>query len=77
MDFRTALSVELLELCRSHDLTLNQLSERADVPISTLKNILNGQSRNPGVLTLLALCDGLDAKLSDFLSAVEKLADQD
>jgi transcriptional regulator with XRE-family HTH domain len=75
MDFRTALSVELLELCRARDLTLNQLSERADVPISTLKNILNGQSRNPGILTLLALCEGLDTRLSDFLGAVEQLTE--
>lgn len=71
MDFRLALSLELLELCRQRSLTLGQLSAKADVPVSTLKNIINGQSRNPGILTLRALCGGLEISLADFIAELE------
>ena len=33
---------------------------------STLKNILYGKSKNPGILTLKIICDGLDITLSAF-----------
>lgn len=74
MDFRLALSLELLEQCRQRSLTLGQLSAKADVPVSTLKNIINGQSRNPGILTLRALCGGLEISLADFIAELEETA---
>lgn len=71
---RRAIGLELLERCRELGLTPGQLAVRADVPLSTLKNILDGHSRNPGVLTLLALCGGLDVPLADFIAAAEARA---
>ncbi len=75
MDFRLALSMHLLELSRQRSLTLGQLAANAGVPVSTLKNIINGQSRNPGVLTLGALCAGLGVDLSEFVAEIEKMTD--
>lgn len=75
MDFRLALSLHLLELCRRQNLTLGQLAAAAGVPVSTLKNIVDGHSRNPGVLTLQALCEGLGVDLSEFVAEIEKMAD--
>ncbi len=74
MDFREALSRELLARCREQGLTLSQLAEKSDVPLSTLKNIIAGQSRNPGILTLGALCRGLNITLADFISRAEAQA---
>lgn len=74
MNFREAISRELLASCREQGLSLAQLAELSDVPISTLKNIIAGQSRNPGILTLSALCDGLGITLADLISRAETLA---
>lgn len=74
MDFRQAISIELLKHCRERGLTLPGLAARAGVPLSTLKNIISGQSANPGVLTLNALCGGLQIPLSKLLSDAEKTA---
>ncbi len=74
MDFREAISIELLRRCRTCGLTLPGLAKKAQVPLSTLKNIVSGQSVNPGVLTLAALCEGLDTDLADFIAAAEQAA---
>jgi len=39
---------------------------RAELPPSTVKNIIYGKSKNPGVVTLKMLCDGLGVTLSEF-----------
>lgn len=46
--------------------TINGLARHAGLPPTTLKNILNGQSKNPGIITLKIICDGLDISLTDF-----------
>ena len=40
--------------------TVNEAAIRSGVPPSTLKNILYGQSKNVGVVTIKELCDGLE-----------------
>jgi hypothetical protein len=39
---------------------------RSGVPPSTLKNILYGQSKNVGVVTIKKLCDGLEITIPEF-----------
>jgi len=56
----------LYELCRERQITPNALSYMAGVPQATLKSILNGESKNPGIVTLKKLCDGLDITLVEF-----------
>ena len=38
------------------------------VPPSTLKNIINGGSKNAGIVTLKKMCDGLEISLYDFFN---------
>lgn len=71
---RLAIGLELLDRCRALGLTPGQLAARADVPLSTLKNILDGHSRNPGILTLHALCGGLEVPLAELIAAAEQRA---
>ena len=47
-----------------------QVGQRA-VPQATVKSILNGESRNPGVVTLKKLCDGFGITLGEFFSTPE------
>ena len=66
MDTRKAVANRLLELCEERNLTINALARLSAVPPSTLKNIINGGSKNAGVVTIKKLCDGLEISLFDF-----------
>ena len=71
MDTRTAVASRLIRLCDEKKLTINKIANLSAVPPSTVKNILYGKSRNPGVVTLKMLCDGLGITLGEFFSAPE------
>ncbi|MBR2045159.1 MAG: helix-turn-helix transcriptional regulator [Agathobacter sp.] len=38
----------------------------ADVPVSTLMHITSGDTKNPGVFTILRICEGLGVTPSEF-----------
>lgn len=56
----------ILYLCRMRKITLNALALRSGMTPSTLKSILYGKSKNPGIVTLRHICDGLDISLEEF-----------
>ena len=56
----------LLILLEQKMLSINALAMRSGVAPSTIKNILYGKSRNPGVVTVKLLCDGLGISLNSF-----------
>lgn len=56
----------IYELCRERKITPNALSYMAGVPQATIKSILNGESRNPGIATLKKICDGLEITMIEF-----------
>lgn len=71
MNTREAVAERIRQLCREHGLTPNGLSNPAAVPQATIKSILNGESQNPGVVTIKKLCDGLEITLGEFFSTPE------
>ncbi len=56
----------ILELCKQRGITPNALSYAAGISQSTVKSILGGESKNPGIVTLKKICDGLDITLVEF-----------
>lgn len=64
----TAEDVEkrITNLCAERGISLNELARRSKVPSSTVKNIVNGNSKNPGIVTIKKLCDGLGIELAEF-----------
>ena len=58
-------------LCAERNMTPNRLSTVSAVPQATIKSILNGESKNPGAVTIKKLCDGLEITLGEFFSAPE------
>ena len=54
------------ELCKDRNVTPNGLSYLAGISQSTIKSILNGESKNPGSVTIKKICDGLDISIIDF-----------
>lgn len=71
MDTREAIVFRLKQLCEERGLTPNGLSNLAGVPQATVKSILNGESQNPGTVTVKKLCDGLEITLGEFFSTPE------
>jgi len=59
------------ELCEKQGMTANALSYSSGVPQSTIKSILHAESKNPGIVTLKKLCDGLDISIVEFFDTEE------
>ena len=57
MNSRQKVANRILKLCDDLRLALNALANRSAVPPSTLKSIINGDSKNPGIVTIKLLCD--------------------
>ena len=66
MDIINAVSDRLLELCKERNITVNRLANLSAVPPSTVKNIVYGLSKNPKIITIKMLCDGLEITLTKF-----------
>ncbi len=71
MDTRTAVINRLMRLCEERRWTVNHLANVSGVSTSTVKSILYGNSRNPGVVTIKKLCDGFGITLNEFFSGSE------
>ena len=71
MNTREAIAKRIYQLCKERGITPNKLSYIAAVPQGTIKSILNGESKNPGVVTIKKLCDGFEISLGQFFSTPE------
>ena len=68
MNTQEAIAFRIIQLCKEKGLTPNGISNIAAVPQSTVKSILNGESKNPGAVTIKKLCDGFEITLGEFFS---------
>jgi len=64
-----AVLKRLNELLDEKGLSLYALSYNSAVPYSTVKNIFNGSSKNPGIVTIKLLCDGLGITVTEFFNS--------
>ena len=71
MDTREAIANRIRQLCKQRGITPNGLSNLSAVSQATVKSILNGESKNPGAVTIKKLCDGLDITRGEFFSTPE------
>ena len=71
MNTREAIAKRILQLCKERGITPNRLSYISAVPQATIKSILNGESGNPGTVTIKKLCDGFEITLGEFFSTPE------
>lgn len=71
MDTQEVIVFRIRQLCKERGITPNGLSNLAGVSQATVKSILNGESRNPGTVTIKKLCDGLEITLGEFFSTPE------
>ena len=71
MNTRETVASRIRQLCREQGVTLNAISRISGVSQATVKSILNGESRNPGTVTIKKLCDGFGITLGEFFSTPE------
>ena len=71
MDTYTAVKHRILFLLGEKRMSIHKLAMESAVAPSSIKNILYGKSKNPGIVTLKMLCDGFGITLIDFFDTEE------
>lgn len=71
MDTYTTVRNRLLQLLGERKMSIHKLAMESAVAPSSIKNILYGKSKNPGIVTIKMLCDGLGITLVDFFNTKE------
>lgn len=66
MGIHEAVANRILDLCDIRGITVNKLARISTVPPTTLKSIIYGESKNPGIVTIKILCDGLGISITEF-----------
>jgi transcriptional regulator with XRE-family HTH domain len=66
MDVVAKIANRIIELCKEKGITINKLADLSGLTQSTIDSIVSGKSRNPQVVTLYKICEGLNISLSEF-----------
>ena len=69
MRTKEAVAKRILELCEERNLSITALANISGVSPSTIYSMLNEKSQNPGVVSIKALCDGLEITLKEFFNS--------
>ncbi len=70
MKSNEAVIVRLEILCVQRGIKTSKLAYVAGVHPSTVRSIINGSSKNPGISTIKKLCDGLNVTIQEFFMDV-------
>lgn len=62
------VAARIKQLCTERQITVNDLANISGITPSTLYSMLNGKSKNPGIVTIKKICDGLDITIIDFFN---------
>ena len=66
MTISEAMSKKILKICAEKKITINKLASISLLTQSTIQNIVDGNSKNPKLLTIIRICDGLGITLEEF-----------
>lgn len=69
MNAKEAVANRIIELCEKRGIAINALANISGVSPSTIYSMLNTKSKNPGVVSLKKICDGLKITLRDFFNS--------
>ncbi len=69
MTAKEAVSRRITELCLQRGMAVNALANQSGMPPSTIYSMLNSKSKNPGVVSLQKICDGLEISLREFFDS--------
>ena len=71
MNTKEAVAKRILELCKERQIAVNTLANVSGIPPSTIYSMLNEKSKNPGIVSIKKICDGLGITLGEFFSTPE------
>ncbi len=66
MKISEATSKKLLKICEERKISVNKLATTSCLTQSTVQNIIECNSNNPKLLTIVRICDGLNISLKEF-----------
>lgn len=66
MNAKEAVAKRILEICKEKEISVNSLAYKSGISPSTIYSMLNEKSKNPGVVSLQKICDGVEMTLRDF-----------
>ena len=69
LNTKEAVAKRILELCEERNMAVNALATVSGVSPSTIYSMLNEKSKNPGVVSLKKLCDGLEISIREFFNS--------
>lgn len=61
-----AISEKINKILIERNLTINKLATISCLTQSTVESLVNGRSKNPKLLTIMKICDGLNISLDEF-----------
>ncbi|MGN0431301.1 MAG: helix-turn-helix domain-containing protein [Lachnospiraceae bacterium] len=70
---RSVLADRINRLCKERRITYYSLAYKSTVPLTTLLHIVDGSTKNPGIFTIIKICDGLEITLKDFFDTEDFL----
>lgn len=68
MKISEAISKKINKICNERNISVNKLANMSLLTQSTVQHLVNGDSRNPKLLTIIRICDGLDMSLQEFFA---------
>lgn len=66
MRTKEAVAARILELCKEKNIAINALANLSGISPSTVYSMLNQKSKNPGVVSIKKICDGLGITVRQF-----------
>lgn len=60
------IAKKILDVCKVLNITPNKLATMADIPRTTIQDIVNGKNKNPQINTIEKICNAVDLTLVRF-----------
>ena len=69
MTTKEAVAQRIIDLCAERNIAVNARANISGVAPSTIYSMLNAKSKNPGVVSIKKLCDGLEISVREFFDS--------
>ena len=69
MTTKEAVAQRIIDLCTERNIAINALANISGVAPSTIYSMRNTKSKNPGVVSIKKLCDGLEITIRQFFDS--------
>ncbi len=71
MEYNQIIITRIRKLCKQRSYSVNKLANLSDVKQSTLDNIMQGTTKNPGIQTLHKIAHTFNMTVAEFLDFPE------